>query len=102
MDLAGETRNEDVEATARLEQRALEKLARVLCDHTQQLASAAGSRGALRSREASLQAQVFAERRAQALQLLDAAAPRSDESRMARLERVIQALQFSRSYFLNI
>lgn len=102
MNVAGEIGRLDREATARLEQQALEKLARVLCDHTQQLASDARSRGALGSREASLQAQVFAERREQALQLLDATAPRIDETRMARLEKLIQALQFSRSYFLNI
>ena len=102
MDVAREIGSRDGEATARLEQQALEKMARVLCDHTQQLASDARSRGALGSREASLQEQVFAERRQQALQLLDARAPRSDEGRMARLEKLIQALQFSRSYFLNV
>ncbi len=99
MNVAGEIGRQDGEATARLEQQALEKMARVLCDHTQQLASDARSRGVLGSREASLQEQVFAERRQQALQLLEAAAPRSDESRMARLEKLIQALQFSHTLF---
>jgi len=101
MRLANHMGNEDLEA-ARLEQRALEKLARALCEHTQQLATAARSRGALGSREATLQSQVFAERRQQALQLLDVTAARIDESHMARLEKLVRALQFSRSYFLNI
>jgi hypothetical protein len=102
MEVADPIGNVDGDSTARLEQLALEKLARVLCDHTQQLASDARSRGVLRSREASLQAQVFAERREQALQLLDVTPARIDENRMARLEKLIQGLQFSRSYFLNI
>ena len=101
MGLASNT-SSDVQETASLEQRALEKLARVLCSHTQQLAQAARTRGALRTREAGLQSEVFAERYAQVMNLLDTAAPPVDEPRMARLERLIQGIQFSRHYFMNV
>lgn len=93
---------EDASEAASLEQRALEKLARVLCSHTQQLASAAQSRGALKSREAGLQSEVFAERRAQVMQLLDTNSPGVDEPRMARLEKLIESIQFSRQFFMNV
>ncbi len=102
MSLASNTGSRDAQETATLEQRALEKLARVLCSHTQQLAQSARTRGALQSREAGLQSEVFAERYAQVMSLLDRAAPPVDESRMARLERLIQGIQFSRHYFMNV
>jgi hypothetical protein len=102
MDMAGNIINKDAEVTASLEQRALEKLAMVLCSHTQQLALAARSRGALRSREASLQTEVFAERHAQVMSLLDKDAAKVDEPRMARLEKLIESIQFSRHYFMNV
>jgi hypothetical protein len=101
MGLASNT-SSDVQETASLEQRALEKLARVLCSHTQQLAQAAHTRGALRTREAGLQSEVFAERYAQVMNLLDTAASPVDEPRMARLERLIEGIQFSRHYFMNV
>ena len=102
MDPAGQNSGKDTQVTASLEQRALEKLARVLCSHTQQLASAAQSRGALKSREAGLQREVFAERRAQVMSLLDTNAPDVDEPRMARLEKLIESIQFSRQFFMNV
>jgi hypothetical protein len=102
MNRAVSTLREDAEVTASLEQRALEKLARVLCSHTQQLASAAQSRGALNSREGGLQHEVFAERRAQLMRLLDSSAPAVDEPRMARLEKLIESIQFSRQFFMNV
>ncbi len=93
---------EDAQVAASLEQRALEKLALVLCSHTQRLVLAARSRGALASREAGLQCEVFAERHAQVMKLLDTTAPAVDEARMARLERLIEGIQFSRHYFMNV
>lgn len=102
MEMALTACDNDPDLTASLEQRALEKLALVLCSHTQQLALAARSRGALASREAGLQAEVFAERHAQVMNLLDTYAPEASEPRMARLERLIQGIEFSRHYFMNV
>lgn len=100
--MARNSSSADAQVTASLEQRALEKLALVLCSHTQQLALAARSRGALGSREAGLQSQVFAERYSQVMNLLDTAAPEVDEPRMARLERLIEGIQFSRHFFMTV
>ncbi len=90
--MASNIRIHDASLTARLESRALRKMARALCEHTRQLVVAAGARGALNSREAALQAQVFAERRVQLLQLLLTDIPEVEESRMARLEKLIAAI----------
>jgi hypothetical protein len=94
--------NQDADITARLEQRALERMVRALCEHAQRLLAVARSRGALASREAGFQVEVFAERRAQVGQLLDAPSNGRDESRMARLEQLAMALECSRGYFRNL
>jgi hypothetical protein len=87
---------------ARLEMQALEKMARALCEHSRQLLAAARARGALRSREAILQVEVFAERSAQAGELLGVVDEPVKESRIARLEKLVNALQCSREYFRNL
>ena len=87
---------------ARLEMQALEKMARALCEHSRQLLAAARARGALRSREAGLQVEVFAERSAQAGELLGAVDEPVKESRIARLERLVNALECSREYFRHL
>lgn len=102
MGMARNTTSKEAQETASLEQRALEKLALVLCSHTQQLALAARSRGALRSREGGLQTEVFAERHTQVMNLLDTAAPAVNEPRMARLEKLIEGIEFSRHYFMTV
>jgi len=102
MGLAAKRLSAEAETTARLEQRALEQQARALCEQTQQLANDARSRGVLRSREASLQSAVFAERCYQVMQLLDAATSGVSEARMARLQQLISALEFSRSFFRSV
>jgi hypothetical protein len=94
--------NQDPESTARLEQRALEKMASALCEHAQGLLARARSRGVLKSREADFQVQVFAERQQQVGKLLQAPASSPDESRMARLEQLVSALECSRGYFRNL
>lgn len=94
--------NQDPDCTARLEQRALEKMACALCEHSQRLLAQARARGVLQSREADFQVEVFAERRAQVGRLLDAPAAGPDESRMARLEQLVTALECSRGYFRNL
>jgi len=87
---------------ARLEAHALEKMARASCEHSRQLLAAARARGALRSREASLQVEVFAERCAQAGELLQAVEAPVQESRIARLEKLVNALECSRGYFRSL
>ena len=96
------TLQRDPLVVARLEMHALEKMARALCEHSRQLLAAAQARGALRTREASLQAEVFAERDAQAGELLGVVDPPVKESRIARLEKLVNALQCSREYFRGL
>jgi hypothetical protein len=36
------------------------------------------------------------------MRLLDTTAPEVDEPRMARLERLIESIQFSRHFFMNV
>ncbi len=87
---------------AHLEQRALERMAHVLCEHSRQLLATARARGALGTREAGFQVEVFAERCAQAGELLQATASPVQESRIARLEKLINALECSRGYFKGL
>jgi hypothetical protein len=94
--------HQDAETTANLEFRVFRKRARALCEHTWQLVAAARSRGALQSREARLQVEVFAERRVQVLQLLLKGSAKIDESRLARLEKLIAAILLSHAYFTNM
>jgi hypothetical protein len=97
-----QTLRRDPLVLARLEARALEKMARALCEHSRQLLAAARARGALASREANLQVEVFAERCAQAGELLQAADAPVQESRIARLEKLVSALECSRGYFKGL
>jgi hypothetical protein len=76
-------------------------MASALCEHSRQLLAAARARGALASREAKLQMEVFTERCAQAGELLQADAP-VQESRTARLEKLVSALECSRGYFRGL
>lgn len=92
-------RQQDAASAAARELRAQEKLARALCQHIPHLVEAARARGVLQSREGRLQAEVFAERCEQVQRLLDTPTSGIDEGRMARLEKLIEALEFSRSFF---
>lgn len=96
------TLERDPQVAARLEMRALEKMAATLCEHTRQLMAAARRRGVLDTREAKLQVDVFVERSAQASELLRAVAAPVQESRIARLQQLVEALHVSRSYFLGL
>lgn len=91
--------NRDPETTARLELRALEQMLRAICRHTEQLTREAESKGELGSREAALQLEAFAERRAQAMEVLGDATGEPYEVRIARLEKLVDALDSSRTYF---
>lgn len=97
-----QTLQRDPMVLARLEARALERMARALCEHSRQLLAAARTRGALSSREANLQVEVFAERCTQAGELLEAVDAPVQESRIARLEKLVSALECSRGYFRGL
>ena len=97
-----QTLDRDPLVLARLETRALERMARALCEHSRQLLAAARVRGALSSREANLQIEVFAERCAQAGELLQAVDAPVQESRIARLEQLVSSLECSRGYFRGL
>lgn len=96
------TLQRDPLVAASLEARALEKMASVLCEHGRQLLAAARARGALESREANLQVEVFAERCNRAGELLKMADAPVQESRIASLEKLVIALECSRGYFLGL
>jgi hypothetical protein len=87
---------------ASLEARALERMARALCEHSRQLLAAARTRGALGSREANLQVEVFTERCNQVGELLKADEAPAQESRLAKLEKLVGALECSRGYFRQL
>lgn len=93
--------DQDPDVTARLELHALERMVRALCEHTEQLLAEARARGALESREADLQMLAFGERRTEAMRLLDSTASGWTESRIARLEQLVKALDCSRAFFLG-
>lgn len=96
------TLQRDPQVVAHLELRALEKMARALCEHSRQLLARARERGALSSREASFQVEVFAERCAQAGELLKVENAPVQESRIARFEKLVGALECSRGYFKGL
>jgi hypothetical protein len=89
----------DGDVTAELELNALERMIAVLCEATERLTREARTRGELTSREADLQLQAFAERRTEALALLKEPTHEPSQIRIARLERLVNALDCSRSYF---
>ena len=96
------TLQKDPLVLAHLEARALERMARALCEHSRQLLAAARARGVLRSREANLQVEGFAERCAQVGELLKAVDAPVQETRTARLEKLVSALECSRGYFRSL
>ncbi|MEP7312698.1 MAG: hypothetical protein ABI859_08945 [Pseudomonadota bacterium] len=97
-----QTLQRDPLVLAHLEARALEAMARALCEHSRQLLAAARARGALSSREANFQVEVFAERCTQAGELLQGVDSPVQESRIARLENLVNALECSRGYFRGL
>jgi len=97
-----QTLQKDPQTLAHLEARALERMARALCEHSRQLLAAARERGALGSREANFQVEVFTERCNQAGELLEAGEGSVQESRLAKLEKLVSALECSRGYFRTL
>jgi len=90
---------EDPETVARLELRALERMVSALCEHTEQLSHDVRTHSERESRETDFQLQAFEERRTQALRVLKVHTREPDETRIARLEKLVEALNCSRSYF---
>lgn len=89
---------QDPEITARLELRALERMVSALCEHTELLSHDLRGREDT-SREADLQLQAFEERRAQALEALRVRTGETCETRITRLQKMVEALDCSRAYF---
>jgi len=82
-----------------LELRALEKMAAALCRHAELLWREASEAGRPITREAALHRQAFEERRREAMRLTKACADEPSPLRIAKLERLIEALEVSRDYF---
>lgn len=78
---------------------ALEDTVRRRCEEIERLARRSFSPGNTVCRESDFQLQAFAERRAEALQNLARDVGESREMRMARLERMLEKLECSRSFF---
>lgn len=88
----------DTDTTQRLEQRALERMLTAMCRQIDMACrKTAGADTA--SREAALQHAAYLERRQQALSTAQSAASEPHHIRVARLERLVNALQCSRAYF---
>jgi len=90
---------DDRATTVSLELRALERMATVLCEYVDQLARPLRVQSHPSSRETSLQLAVFAERRDAAVRALQYASPEPAEMRIARLQKVVEALDCSRAFF---
>jgi hypothetical protein len=97
--MAAVPHRQDPEITAELELRALERMIAARCEQIGRLAREARSRGDLSSREADLQLEVFAERRTLALRQLQTDSGEPLETRAARLESLLEALECSWEYF---
>jgi hypothetical protein len=81
------------------EVQALEETVRRRCQEIEGLAHRSFSPGNTVCRESDFQLQAFAERRAEAFETLDRTVGESRETRMARLERTLEKLECSRSFF---
>lgn len=87
------------ERTAELELRALERMVGARCEQIGQWVQEAFAHGELASREADLQLEAFSERRAQAIRQLEVDSGEPTETRIARLERLLEAIDCSWAYF---
>jgi hypothetical protein len=97
----GAGHRDEMETTAALELRALEKMVAALCRHTDLLARQAQAAGALGTREAQLQRLAFEERRREVVRIMKEPPAEPSSSRIARLERLVEALEISRAYFIG-
>jgi hypothetical protein len=88
----------DADMTQRLEQRALERMLTVMCTQIDQACRCMNEIGTS-SREAALQHAAYLERREQALCVAKSSSNEPHHIRVAKLERMVNALQCSREYF---
>jgi hypothetical protein len=88
----------DADTTQRLEQRALERMLAAMCRQID-LACPKVVDADRASREAALQHAAYLERRQQALSTAQSVGNEPHHIRVARLERLVNALQCSRAYF---
>ena len=77
----------------------LEREASALCERVGRLTSDPQFCTDTASRESLLQLQAAAERRSQALKVLESCSPEPEETRLCRLEQLIKALECSLDYF---
>lgn len=96
---AGDTERAPSVDTSVRERQLLEGVIEVLCEHVELLIRESRRLGHLRTREASLQLEVFRERKANALKLCAASSEEPWSIRVVRYERQIAALKCSRSFF---
>lgn len=96
------TDRQDSDSTPGLELRALKRMIGARCEQIERWAREALSRGELDSRESNFQLQVFTERRGQALDQIENDSGEPLETRAARLERLLEALECSRAYFCPV
>ena len=85
-----------------LEVRALEKMAAALCRHVELLWREARAAGNSATREAELHWQAFEERRDEAMRVARAGGGEPSPTRIAKLERLVEALEVSRDYFKTL
>jgi hypothetical protein len=74
-------------------------MAEVLCEHLDQLIANFHETGRRASRESDLQMAAFAERRDSIRRFFASNTTEPTETRIARLEKLVDALNCSRSYF---
>lgn len=98
IEVAAVIKRSDTDTTQRLEQRALERMLTVMCTQIDQACRCIADTGTA-SREVALQHAAYLERRQQALSVTKGAMNEPHHVRVARLERMVNALQCSRAFF---
>ena len=97
--MAGQLNRDHPETSDYSALRELERAASALCERVERLTHDARNQNDNPSRESALQLEAATERRAQALQLLESSAREPDETRLCRLQQIINALECSLDYF---
>lgn len=97
--MAGQLEQEDPQALDQPTLRDLEREASTLCERVERLTRDARFHSDSTSRESTLQLEAAAERRNQALQVLESLSREPEETRLCRLEQLIKALECSLDYF---
>ena len=88
--------------TAQLEERALERMISALCKQLELLRREIFEGGVPSSREAHFQLAAFDERRARAVEALQARSSEPRTMRIERLQKLVDALECSKEYFRRL